>query len=156
VREIWFIVTLVTHSSGMSSSEMSRGIHHKCRHPLNPTKLYVSGWVESSRVVVYWMKSHNMRGCYIDMGWWKYIWLYDEYVVGSSLPVLFHGCIVCGCSSCDDHQFDWWEQMGEVLVVNKGMTSPLLSHLDWSYFIHDFFRATIPVSFYAFILYTLC
>jgi len=28
----WFIVTLVTHSSGVS-----RGIHHKCKHPLNPT-----------------------------------------------------------------------------------------------------------------------
>jgi len=26
-------------------------------------------------------------------------WLYDKSVVGSSLPVLLHGCIVCGCSS---------------------------------------------------------
>jgi len=54
---------------------------------------------ESSRVVVYWMKSHNMLGCYMDMRWWKYIWLYDDYVVGSSLPVSLHGCVVCGCSS---------------------------------------------------------
>jgi len=46
--------------------------------------------------------------------------------------------------------------MGEVLVVNKGMTIPLLSHLGWSHFIHDFFRATAPVSFNAFLLYTLC
>jgi len=45
------------------------------------------------------MKSHNMFGCYMDMRWWKYIWLYDEYVVGSSLPILLHGCVVCGCSS---------------------------------------------------------
>jgi len=28
--------------------------------------------------------------------------------------------------SCDDHQFDWWEQMGEVLVVSKEMAIPLL------------------------------
>ncbi|QCD99716.1 hypothetical protein DEO72_LG7g1001 [Vigna unguiculata] len=26
-----------------SSSGVSRGIHHKCKHPLNPTRLYVSG-----------------------------------------------------------------------------------------------------------------
>jgi len=45
--------------------------------------------------------------------------------------------------------------MGEVLVVNKGMAIPLLSHLGWSYFIHVFFRATVLVSFYVFLLYTL-
>jgi len=28
--------------------------------------------------------------------------------------------------SCDDHQFDWWEQMGEVLVVSKEMVISLL------------------------------
>jgi len=53
---------------------------------------------ESSRVIVYRMKSHNMLGCYMDMRLWKYIWLYDAYVLGSSLPVLLHGCVVCGCS----------------------------------------------------------
>jgi len=40
----------------------------------------------------------------VDMRWWKYIWLHDEYVVGSSLPVSLHGCVVCGCFPCDDHQ----------------------------------------------------
>jgi len=45
------------------------------------------------------MKIHNMFGCYMDMRWWKYIWLYDEYVIGSSLPILLHGCVVCGWSS---------------------------------------------------------
>jgi len=39
-----------------------------------------------------------MLGCCMDTGWWKYIWLYDEYVVGSSLPCLLYGCIVCGYS----------------------------------------------------------
>jgi len=28
--------------------------------------------------------------------------------------------------SCDDHQLDWWEQMGEVLVVSKEMEISLL------------------------------
>jgi len=154
VREIWFIVTLVTHSSGMSSSGSSRGIHHKCKHPLNPTKLYVSGWVESSRSVLneeswhaWLLYGYGMMIMYLTV-WW--------ICVGSSLPVLLHGCVVCGCSSCDDHQFDWWKQMGEVLVVNKGMASSRLSHLGWSCSIHYFFRATAPVSFYAFLLYTLC
>jgi len=41
------IVTLVTLSSEVSNSGVSRIIHHKCKHPLNPTILYVSGWVES-------------------------------------------------------------------------------------------------------------
>ncbi|QCD95130.1 hypothetical protein DEO72_LG5g3223 [Vigna unguiculata] len=27
----------------IASSGVSRGIHHKCKHPLNPTRLYVSG-----------------------------------------------------------------------------------------------------------------
>ncbi|QCD78314.1 hypothetical protein DEO72_LG1g1946 [Vigna unguiculata] len=36
----------------ITSSGMGRGIHHKCGHRLNPTKLYVSGWVESSRSVL--------------------------------------------------------------------------------------------------------
>jgi len=33
--------------------------------------------------------------------------------------------------SCDDHRLGWWEQMGEVLVVNKGMVIQPLSRLDW-------------------------
>ncbi|QCD78682.1 hypothetical protein DEO72_LG1g2318 [Vigna unguiculata] len=34
---------LAYSSSGSSSSGSSRDIHHKCKHPLNPTELYVSG-----------------------------------------------------------------------------------------------------------------
>ena len=45
--------------------------------------------------------------------------------------------------------------MGEVLVVNKGMVIPLLSHLSWSY-LHVFFRAMAHVSLYVILLYTLC
>jgi len=45
--------------------------------------------------------------------------------------------------------------MGEVLVVNKGMVIPLLSHLGWS-FLHVFFRVMAHVSLYVFLLYTLC
>ncbi|QCD82410.1 hypothetical protein DEO72_LG2g2748 [Vigna unguiculata] len=38
----WWCPICITNS-GMSSSGSSKGIHHKCKHPLNPTKLYVSG-----------------------------------------------------------------------------------------------------------------
>ncbi|QCD78804.1 hypothetical protein DEO72_LG1g2440 [Vigna unguiculata] len=38
----WWCPICIT-SSRSSSSGSSRGIHHKCKHPLNPTKLYVSG-----------------------------------------------------------------------------------------------------------------
>jgi len=40
-----------------------------------------------------------MFGCCVGMRWRKYNWLYDDYVFGSSLPVLMYGCIVCGCFS---------------------------------------------------------
>ena len=154
VRANWSIVTLVTHSSGVSSSGVSRGIHHKCKICwIRPGYTYLD---ESSRVVVYRLKSHNMRGCCMDIGWWKYIWLYDENIVGSSLPCLFMVVLYVVLLSCDDHQFDWWEQMGEVLVVSKEMVIPLLNLLGWIYLIHDFFRAMTHVSLYAFLLYTLC
>jgi len=48
------------------------------------------------------------------------------------------------------------KHMGEILVANKGMVIPLLSHLGWSYFLRVFFRAMAHVSLYAFLLYTLC
>ncbi|QCD99549.1 hypothetical protein DEO72_LG7g832 [Vigna unguiculata] len=38
----WWCPICIT-SSGVSSSGLRRGIHHKCKHPLNLTKLYVSG-----------------------------------------------------------------------------------------------------------------
>jgi len=47
---------------------------------------------------VYWLEGRNMLGCGMNIEWWKYNWLYEEYVIGSSLPVLLYGCIVCGCS----------------------------------------------------------
>jgi len=92
VREIWFIVTLITHSSGVSSSGVSRGIHHKCKHPLNLTRLYVSGWVESNRSVLIW----NAITCLGDVCMWDcdriYDWLMKSF--GSSLPFCFC-CVSC-------------------------------------------------------------
>ena len=87
---------------------------------------------ESSRVILYWLESHNMLGCCMDIEWWKYIWLYDNNVVGFSLPCCCIVVLYVALLSCDDHQFDWWEQMGEVLVVSKEMAIPLLSHLHGS------------------------
>jgi len=100
----WFIVTLVTHSSGVSSSGVSRGIHHKCKHPLNPTRLYVSGWVESESRVLF-EKSEHVWMIYKMLGLCDGMLLFDELFY-SSLPCLF---VWLSCmwffSLCDDHQF---------------------------------------------------
>jgi len=94
----WFIVTLVTHSSGVS-----RGIHHKCKHPLNPTRLYVSGWVD--RVLVYWLEGHNMLGWCVYIGLWKYIWLHDKIFLTLAYPLLVWLPCMLFFYLCDDHQF---------------------------------------------------
>jgi len=147
VREIWFIVTLVTHSSVMSSSGSSRGIHHKCKHPLNPTKLYVSGWVESSRVVVYWMKSHNMLGCYMDIEWWNMSDYMVIMLLALAYPVYYMVVLYVTLLSCDDHQFNWWEQMGEVPGVSKGVEILLHSPcVDWLFSCMSSFRVATHVS----------
>ena len=64
VGEICFIATLVIHGSGSSSSGSSRGTHTSASiRWIRPSYMYPD---ESSRVVVYWMKSHNLFGCYVD------------------------------------------------------------------------------------------
>jgi len=123
VREIRFIVTLVTHSSGLSSSGLSRGIHHRYKHPLNPTKLYVFGWVESSRSVL--IESHNMFGWCLD--YWMVRNIFDcmiKMLLALAYPVYCMVVLYVVLLSCDDHQFDWWEQMGEVPEVSKEMEIP--------------------------------
>jgi len=123
VREIWLIVTLVTHSSGVSSSGVSRGIHHKCKHPLNPTKLYVSGWVKSSRSVL--IESHNMLGWCLDIEWWEiYLDCMIKMLLALAYPVYCMVVLYVVLLSCDDYQFNWWEQMGEVPEVSKEMEIP--------------------------------
>ena len=104
--------------------------------------------IRMSRVVVYWLKSHNMLGCCMDI----------ENVVSSSLPCLLYGCLVCGSSFLRWSSINWWEQMGEVPAVSKEMAIPLLSHLGWTlrYFSSwVFFRATAHVLLYALLLYSL-
>ena len=152
MRVNWFIatlVTLVTHSSGVS-----RGIHHKCEHPLNPTKLYVFGWVESSRSVL--IESHNMLGWCMDIEWRNYIFdCMIKMLLALAYPVCCMVVLYMAIVSCDDHQFNWWEQMGEVPAVSKEMAILLPSHLGWIC-LHVFFRAKAYVSFHVSLLYTLC
>jgi len=100
------------------------------------------------------MKSHNMFGCYVDE--MMKIYLIACWICWLALAYPFRCMVVMYVAvlSCDDHRLGWWEQMGEVLVVNKGMVSPLLSHLGWSY-LHVFFRSMAHVSLYVILLYTL-
>jgi len=88
----WNIVTLVTLSSRVSSSRMSRGIHHKCKHPLNPTRLYVSRWVESSLSVLIW----KVITCLDDVCILDCESIYDCMIksFGSSLPF---ACLIALC-----------------------------------------------------------
>jgi len=60
------------------------------------------------------------------------------------LALAYHVCcmvvLYVAILSCDDHQFNLWEQMGEVPAVSKEMAIPLLSHLGWtSYFFSSWF-----------------
>jgi len=81
------------------------------------------------------------------MRWWKYIYLIACWICWLALAYPFCCMVVLYVAvlSCDDHQLGWWEQMGEVLMVNKRMMIPLLSHLGWS-FPCVLFRATAHVS----------
>jgi len=128
VGEICFIVTLVIHGSGSS-----RGTHTSASiRWIRPSYTYLD---ESSRVVVYWMKSHNMFSCYMDMIWWKCIYWIARGICWMALayPLCCMFVLYVTVFPCDDHQLGWWEQLGEVLRVNKRMGIPLLSHLGWSF-----------------------
>jgi len=97
----WFIatlVTLVTHSSGVS-----RGIHHKCEHPLNPTKLYVSGWVEWSLGVLIWgVVTWLDDVCIIPCGS-IYVCMIKP-LLALAYPSVIVCVLLCGTLFCDDHQ----------------------------------------------------
>ena len=129
VRENWFIVTLVTHSSGVS-----RGIHHKCKHPLNPTKLYVSdesSRVKSSRVEsslsVLFSKVITCLGgvCIIDCE------SISDCMI-KPFSALAYPSIIVACSTVWYSLLRWsstcWcEQMRGTPVVNRKVMVPLLS-----------------------------
>ena len=136
----WFIVTLVTRSLGVS-----RGIHHKCKHPLNPTRLYVSGWVESSLSVLFWkiitcfgdvyiIDYESISDCMIKpllaLVYPSVCLLYDLYVWFSLLR---------WSSTC------WCEQMRGTPVVNREVMVPLLSHLGWILLLWAFFLGLWPM-----------
>ena len=96
-----------------------------------------------------------MFGCYVDEI--MRIYLIACWICWLALAYPFCCMVVMYVAvlSCDDHQLGWWEQMGEVLMVNKRMVIPLLSHLGWS-FLCVLFRAMAHVSLSVFLRYTLC
>jgi len=138
----------------VSSSGVSRGIHHKYEHPLNPTRLYVSGWVESwcidwkvitCLVVVCILDGESIFDCMMKM------------LLALAYPVCSMVVLYVALLSCDDHQFNWWEQMGEVPTVSKEMAIPLLSYLGWTLCLFSSwvsFRAMAHVLLYALLFYS--
>ncbi|QCD98321.1 hypothetical protein DEO72_LG6g3041 [Vigna unguiculata] len=54
----WWCPICIT-SSGVSSSGSNRGIHHKCKHPLNPTKLYKN----PAAVTPFTLTERSARAC---------------------------------------------------------------------------------------------
>ena len=90
------------------------------------------------------------------MRWWKYIYLIACWICWLALAYPFCCMVVLYVAvfPCDDHQLGWWEQLGEVLMVNKRMMIPLLSHLGWS-FSCVLFRAMAHVSLSVFLRYIL-
>ena len=122
----WFIVTL---SSGVSSSGVSRGIHHKYKHLLNPTRLYVSGWIESSLSVLLWkvitwlddicvLDCGDVSDCMINIFW---ALAYPSVVVCSAVWV----SLLRWSSTC------WCEQMRGTPVVNREVMVCCL--VDWTW-----------------------
>jgi len=102
-------------------------------HWIRPGYTYLD---ESSRVVVYCLKGHNMLGWCEYMKMWKYIWLIGWNLLCSSLPYF---CCVCSAvwysllrwsSTC------WCEQMRGTPVGNREVIVPLhnLHGLDLSFF----------------------
>ena len=120
-------------AQGSSSSGSSRGTHTSASiRWIRPSYTYPD---ESSRVVVYWMKSHNMFGCYVN-GMMR-IYLIACWICWLALayPFRYMFVLYVAVFPCDDHQLGWWEQLGVVLMVNKRMGIPQLSHLGWSFLV---------------------
>ena len=140
---IWFIVTLVTHSSGWAARGWAELFTTSASiRWIRPDYMYPD---ESSQGLVYCLRSQNMFGWYMKCLDCVLTCNYLMNYFTLAYPIC---CLVVLCVallSCDDHQFNWWEQMGEVLAVNMGTVTPLLSHLGWIFYFELSFRATAYV-----------
>ena len=135
---IWNIVTLVTLSSGVS-----RGIHHNCKHSLNSTRLYVSGWVELSLSVLIW----KVITCLDDVCWTVKVYLFTwQNLFGCRLPFACLITLYVVLLPLRWSSIYLWEHMREVLVVNIEMI-PLhsLLGLDFMFLLSFFFRVMAHV-----------
>ena len=77
-------------------------------------------------VVVWILNGENIFDCMMRM------------LLALAYPVCCMVVLYVAILSCDDHQFNWWEQMGDVSAVSKEMAIPLLSHLGGTlcFFLH--------------------
>ena len=100
---------------------------------------------ESCQSLVYCLRSQNMFGWYIKC--LDYVIACDYLMNCFTLayPICLSGCLVCGSSLLRWSSIYWWEHMWEVLAVNRGTVTPLLSHLGWILFSRFSFKATAHV-----------
>ena len=118
-----------------TTSASIRWIRPSYTYPDESSRVVVYRWEVITFLVVVWtLNDGNIFDCMMRI------------LLALAYPVCCMVVLYVVVLSCDDHQFDWWEQMGEVLVVSKDMVIPLLSHLGWIYLLHDFFRAMAHVS----------
>jgi len=65
-------------------------------------------------VVVWTLNGENIFDCMMRM------------LLALAYPVCCMIVLYVAILSCDDHEFNWWEQMGEVSAVSKEMAISLL------------------------------
>jgi len=124
----WFIVTLVTlvtHSSGVSSSGWAEvSTTSASIRWIRPDYMYPD---ESIWVLVYWLGGHNMLGWCMYIGLWKYIWLHDKIFLAIAYPFTCLIALYVVLLPLRWSSIYWWEQMREVLEVNREGMVPLHS-----------------------------
>ena len=94
---------------------------------------------ESSQSLVYCLRSQNMFGWYIKCLDCVMACCYLMNYFTLAYLVCLSGCLVCGSSLLRWSSIYWWEQMREVLAVNRRTVTPLLSHLGWIFLLWAFF-----------------
>jgi len=103
-----------------------------------------------SRVLVYWLKSHNMFGWCMHIGLWKYIWLYDKIFLALAYPLLVWLLCMLFFYLCDDHQFIDGSICERYSWSTEERWLCCIVYLGWSSFIWAFLLGPRPMFCFSF------